>query len=159
MVNGFGNGRSTRVSRVIKAPRQAVYRAWLDADSLASWLAPTGMKGQVHELDAREGGSYRMSLTYDRPDHSAPGKTSDDTDTFRARFVQLVPGERIVEAVVFDSNESAFAGEMRMTVMLEDAGDGTEVTVLFENIPSGISLEDNETGSRSTLEHLAAFLE
>ncbi|HWT04790.1 MAG TPA: SRPBCC domain-containing protein, partial [Xanthomonadales bacterium] len=114
------DGRNTQVSRVIEAPRQAVYAAWLDANSLASWLPPRGMRGDVHEFDPREGGTYRMSLTYENADHAVPGKTSEDTDTVRGRFVELVPNERIVQAVEFDSPEPELAGEMTMTVTLAD---------------------------------------
>ena len=100
-----------------------------------------------------------MSLTYETPDHSAPGKTTGDTDTVQGRFVQLVPHERIVQAVVFDSKEPEFAGAMTMTITFADIEEGTEVTVLCENIPRGIRLEDNEMGYRLTLENLARFIE
>lgn len=100
-----------------------------------------------------------MSLTYERPNHSARGKTSEDTDTVQGRFLQLVPYERIVQAIIFDSKEPEFAGEMTMTIDLADTNAGTEVTVRCENIPQGIRLEDNEMGCRLTLENLARFLE
>ncbi len=151
-------GRSTQVSRIVKAPREAVYRAFLDADAVASWLPPETMRGYVHAFDAREGGVFRMSLVY-VGEHSAPGKTSEDTDTVQGRFVQLVPCERIVQAVEFDSDDPELAGEMKITYPLADTSQGTQVTVLCENIPRGVRLEDNETGSRSTLKNLAAFVE
>lgn len=154
-----GNGRSTRVSRIIKAPRQAVYRAFLDADAVASWLPPKGMSGRVHAYDAREGGTYRMSLTYEGSAHAVPGKTSEDTDTVQGHFAQLIPGERIVQVAEFDSKDPELAGEMIVTWTLVDTSEGTEVTALCENIPAGVRLEDNEMGSRSTLENLAAFIE
>lgn len=153
---------STRVSRVIKAPRKAVYQAFLDADALASWLPPGTMTGHVHTFEPREGGEIRMSLTYQNLDDSPGGKggkTSGDTDTFQGKFVELVPDEKIVWVTEFESDEPEFAGEMRITWSLADADGGTEVTVLFEDIPKGVRLEDNETGSRETLEKLAAFLE
>src|SRR4051812_14443426 len=89
---------STQVSKTIKAPREALYKAFLDPDVLVSWRAPDNMKGHMHTFDAREGGTYRMSLTYQNPKQSPGGKTSENTDTFQGRFVELVPGEKIVEA-------------------------------------------------------------
>ncbi len=100
-----------------------------------------------------------MSLTYQDPEHSPSGKTSDDRDTFQGRFVKLVPYERIVESVAFESEDPAFAGEMTITWTLADVGAGTEVSVLCEDIPAGVRPEDNETGSRSSLQKLAAFIE
>jgi hypothetical protein len=87
------------------------------------------------------------------------GKTSDDTDTFEGSFLELVPNEKIVELIRFESPDPDFAGEMRMTTSLADAGHGTEVTVLCENIPPGISLKDNELGCRLALRNLAKLLE
>ena len=152
-------GASTRVSAIIKAPRQAVYRAFLDPDALASWLAPETMTGQVHAFDPRAGGKFGMSLTYENPQASPGGKTSAATDTFQGRFAELVPDEKIVWIVEFESQDPAFAGEMQVTWSLADAEGGTEVTVLCENLPRGIRPEDNEEGSRSSLRKLAAFLE
>lgn len=149
---------STVVSRVVNAPREAVYRAFLDQDALVAWLPPGSMTGVVHAFDAREGGAFSMSLIYPEGDRSARGKTTDTTDTFRGRFVKLIPGERIVWAVEFDSAAPSFAGEMIVSTTLAPAGSGTKVTMLCENIPPGIRREDNEAGCRSTLEKLAAFL-
>ena len=78
---------STRVSKIIKAPRKAVYQACLDPDAVAAWRAPDNMKGHMHLFDAREGGTFRMSLIYQDPEHSPGGKTAEDTDTFHGRFV------------------------------------------------------------------------
>ena len=152
-------GASTRVSRVIKAPRKAIYEAFLDRDAVATWLPPDGMTGEVHTFNAHEGGTFRMSLTYQNPEHSPRGKTSDDRDTFQGRFVTLVPYERIVESIAFESEDPAFAGEMTITWTLADVGAGTEVSVLCEDIPVGVRPEDNEAGSRSSLQKLAAFIE
>ena len=151
--------KSTRVSKVIMAPRQAVYQACLDPDAVAAWRAPAGMKGQMHVFDAREGGAYRMSLTYQKPELSPGGKTTADTDTFHGRFVQMIPCEKIVEAVQFESDDPRFPGEMTITTSFADTDEGTEITLLCENIPAGIRPEDNEMGSRSSLENLAVFLE
>ncbi len=150
---------STRVARIIKAPRPAVYRACLDPDALAAWRAPDNMTGRMHAFDPRAGGTYRMSLTYRDPRQSPGGKTSDDTDTFEGRFVELVPDRKIVEAVTFDSRNPAFAGEMKITTTLADADGGTEITLLCQDIPAGIRPEDNETGTTQSLRKLAALLE
>jgi len=150
---------STKISRIIKAPRHAVYKACLDPDALAKWRVPDSMKARVHAFDAREGGTYRMSLTYQDPHHSPGGKTSTDTDTFQGRFVQLVPDEKIVEAIAFESQVPGFAGEMKMTTRLADAEGGTDVTILCEDLPAGIRPEDNEIGTRQSLHKLAALLE
>jgi uncharacterized protein YndB with AHSA1/START domain len=151
--------RSTQVSRIIKAPRQAVYQACLDPDAVARWRVPDNMVGHMHVFEAREGGTVRMSLTYRDPGQSPGGKTSEDTDTFQGRFVELVTCEKIVEAIVFESSDPAFAGEMKLTTRLADADAGTEITILCENIPPGIRLEDNQTGSRQSLRKLATLVE
>jgi uncharacterized protein YndB with AHSA1/START domain len=144
---------------MIKAPRKAVYQAFLDRDAVASWLPPEAMTGHVHTFDPREGGKFRMSLTYQDPEHSPGGKTSEDTDTVQGRFVELVPYEKIAWVVEFESQDPGFAGEMRITFRLADAEGGTEVVVLCEDIPGGVRPEDNEMGCRSSLQNLAALLE
>jgi uncharacterized protein YndB with AHSA1/START domain len=148
-----------RVSRIIKAPRAKVYQAFLDPVAVAAWMAPDTMQIRVHRFDAREGGQFRISLTYPNPEHSQPGKTLADMDTYHGRFVELVPNEKIVEAIEFESQDPGFAGEMTMTVTLADVEGGTEVSLLYENVPVGIRPEDNEAGSRSSLQKLAALVE
>jgi uncharacterized protein YndB with AHSA1/START domain len=150
---------STEASRVINAPREAVYRAFLDQDALVAWLPPGSMRGVVHAFDGREGGCFRMSLVYPEGDRSSRGKTSESTDTFQGRFVKLIPCEQIVWAVEFESADPSFAGEMIVSTTLAPADGGTKVTILCENIPPGIRPEDNEVGCRSTLEKLASFLD
>jgi uncharacterized protein YndB with AHSA1/START domain len=100
-----------------------------------------------------------MSLIYRNPDDALPGKSAEATDTFEAIFVELVPAQKIVQTVEFDSPDPAFAGEMRMTWTLTDLGSATEITLLHEGLPSGIRLEDNEDGSRQTLKNLARYVE
>src|SRR4051794_27311072 len=95
----FKNPGSTRVSRHVKAPRSAVYQALVDASAIARWRVPVGMSGHVHEFDAREGGSFRISLTYDAP--SGTGKSAAHTDTYHGHFVKLVPDEQVVEVFEF----------------------------------------------------------
>lgn len=100
-----------------------------------------------------------MSLTYQNPEDSQRGRTSQDTDTFQGRFVELVPFEKIVWFVEFESQEPELMGEMRITWSLADAEGGTDVNVLCDGIPDGIRPEDNEAGCRSSLQKLAALLE
>ena len=154
-----GSAGSSRTSRVIKAPREALYRAFTDPAALAVWLSPGEMTGKVHEFDARVGGGYRMSLFYPPSEQENRGKTSEREDRFTARFVELTPPMRIVQAITFDSDDPAFSGEMKMVVTLDENEDGTEVTIVFEEIPSGIRPEDNEAGTRSSLEKLARYVE
>jgi uncharacterized protein YndB with AHSA1/START domain len=154
----MGDPRSTTVSRVINVPPEAVYRAYLDQDAIAAWLPPGSMKGVVHAFDGREGGAFSMSLLYPQDDKSSRGKTSERTDTFQGRFVKLIPNERVVWATQFESDDPSFTGEMIVRTMLAPADRGTMVTIVCENIPRGIRLEDNVAGCRSTLDKLAAFL-
>ena len=149
--------RKTVVSTRIGAPREAVYRAFVDQDALATWLPPGSMRGVVHAFDAREGGAFSMSLVY--PEDEAPrGKTSERTDTFRGRFVELVPNEQIVWATQFESADPSLAGEMIVRTTLVAQGDATQVTITCGNIPRGVRLEDNEAGCRSSLQKLASYL-
>ncbi len=156
-MNEPATGGRTRVTRIIKAPRPAVFAAFLDAETLAQWLPPTTMSGEMHVFEPRTGGNIHMSLRYrDRKD--AAGKTSADTDAFRGRFTELVPDEKIVWVVEFESADPAFAGAMTMIAAFADAPDGTEITMTCENIPNGIAPEDNAMGCRSSLQNLADLL-
>ena len=159
MAQPSNEGRSTQVSEIVKAPREAVYQAFLDPDAVAAWLAPDGMSAHVDILEPRAGGRFKMSLTYLDQQNRPRGKTSEDTDTSEGTFVELIPNERIVQVVEFESDQPDFAGEMRLTWTLADADGGTEVTVLCEDIPKGIRLEDNALGSQQSLRKLAAFVE
>jgi uncharacterized protein YndB with AHSA1/START domain len=131
----------------------------MDPEALVSWLPPKGMRARIDAFDPREGGTYRMVLTYEQPDHSAPGKASEHADIVRGRFLELVPGERIVQQVEFESEDPAFAGAMKMTWTLTAIPGATEVAISCENVPEGIRKEDHEMGLKSTLENLAAFTE
>jgi uncharacterized protein YndB with AHSA1/START domain len=148
---------STRVSRHVNAPRTAVYRALVDADAVARWRVPDGMTARVHEFDAREGGAFRVSLTYDLP--TGTGKSDLHTDTYHGRFVRLVPDERVVEAVEFETDDPGLRGTMTMTTTLTDADGGTDVLVVHEGIPDAVPAADNETGTRMALANLARLVE
>src|SRR5688500_15911473 len=99
---------STRVSRHVNAPRARVYRAFIDANDIGTWMVPTGMTSQVQAFDGREGGAFRISLTYDEP--TTAGKTTAHTDTYHGRFVELVPNERVVEVVEFETGDPSLRG-------------------------------------------------
>lgn len=159
MTESSSSNRHTQVSQRIEAPAQRVYDAFLNAEAVGAWLAPDGMRGEVHLLEPHVGGRLRMSLIYRNPDDALPGKSAEATDTFEAVFVELVPNQKIVQTVEFDSPDPAFAGEMRMTWTLTDLDGATEITLLHEGLPSGIRLEDNEDGSRQTLKNLARYVE
>jgi uncharacterized protein YndB with AHSA1/START domain len=148
---------STRISRHIRAPRALVYRALLDARAVATWMVPTGMTSHVHAFDAREGGSFRISLTYDSP--TATGKSTAHTDTHHGRFIELVTNEKIVEVVEFETTDPALTGEMTITFALTDADGGTDLDAVHDGLPPGVSPADNETGWQSSLAKLAALVE
>jgi len=149
---------STEVSRIIDAPRVAVYRAFLDRDAVATWLPPGAMTGVIHAFDPREGGAFSMSLVYADDGGPARGKTTATTDTFRGRFARLVPEEMVEWVVAFDSADPSNAGEMIVRTTFAPAEGGTQVTIRCDNIPPGIRPADNEAGTRETLEKLAAYL-
>jgi uncharacterized protein YndB with AHSA1/START domain len=148
---------STQVSWHIRAPRSAVYRALLDAGAVAKWRVPAGMSSRVHEFDAREGGSFRVSLTYDAPTET--GKSASHTDTYHGHFVKLVPDEQVVEVFEFETADPELRGEMTMTTTLTDADDGTDVLVVHGGVPDKVPPADNETGTRMALAKLAKLAE
>jgi uncharacterized protein YndB with AHSA1/START domain len=148
---------STRIRRRVNAPRAAVYRAFLDARAVATWMVPDGMTSHVHAFDAREGGAFRISLTYDEP--TGTGKTTAHTDTYHGRFVKLVPDEQVVEVVEFETADPALQGEMTVTITLADADGGTDLVAVHDGLPPGLSPADNETGWRMSLAKLAALVE
>jgi uncharacterized protein YndB with AHSA1/START domain len=148
---------SIRVSRHLNAPRARVYRALIDVDAIATWRVPTGMTCHVHAFEAREGGTFRISLTYDAP--TGAGKTTAHTDTYHGRFVTLVPDERVVEVVELETTDPALRGEMTITTTLADADGGTDLLAVHEGLPPGVSTADNEEGWRRALDKLAALVE
>jgi uncharacterized protein YndB with AHSA1/START domain len=116
------------------------------------------MTGRFERFDARPGGSYRMVLTYSGAS-GAPGKATVDSDIVEARFVDIVPGERVVLAVDFVSDDTAYAGTMIMNWEFTAVDAGTRVSIVAENVPDGISAEDHAAGHASSLAKLAAYLE
>jgi len=116
------------------------------------------MIGRFERFDARPGGSYRMVLTY-ADASGAPGKATADSDIVEARFLDIVPGERVVQAVDFVSDDPAYAGTMIMTWQVTAASAGTRVTIVAEDVPDGISAADHAAGLDSSLAKLAAYVE
>jgi uncharacterized protein YndB with AHSA1/START domain len=148
---------STQVTRRINASRSTVYRALLDADAIAKWRVPADMSSHVHEFDAREGGSFRVSLTYDAQDGT--GKSMDSTDTYHGRFLRLVPDEQVVEVLEFETADPALRGAMTVTTTLTDSEGGTDVTILHQGVPDAIPAADNEAGTSMALAGLARLVE
>ena len=135
-------GRTDVASRIVAAPPERVYAAMVDPDALTEWLPPAGMSGRFDHYDARPGGTYCLVLTYEDSD-AAAGKATPESDIVEARFVELEPG---------------FAGTMTMTWELAEVDSGTRVEFRAENVPSGISAEDHQSGLTSSLWNLAAHV-
>ncbi len=125
---------------------------------MEQWIPPNDMTGSMVHFDFREGGSYRMRLTYSEP-QQAQGKTSEDSDEVKVRLTRLEDGRRIEQEVIFESDDPAFFGIMRMTWTFQPEGNGTLVTIRAENVPEGIRAEDHEAAFNSSLENLATFVE
>lgn len=150
--------RTDQAQRRMGAPPDAIYRAFVDPKAWTQWLPPAGMSGRIEHFDCRPGGTYRMTLTYQGQD-TGHGKTSDNTDIVEGRFLTVIDGERIVQAVEFASEDPRFAGTMRMTWQVVPDGAGSIVTFTAEDVPSGISKADHDEGLASSLANLAAYVE
>ncbi len=150
--------RTDSASRVVKADVTRVFAALLDPEQLRDWLPPAGMTGQFEHFDPHPGGSYRLVLTYDDPT-SVRGKATADSDIVEARFLDIVPDVRVVQAVEFVSDDAAFSGTMTMAWEVAAHPEGTEVTIRATDVPQGISAEDHEVGLSSSLAQLAAFVQ
>jgi uncharacterized protein YndB with AHSA1/START domain len=120
-------------------------------------MVPDQMTSRVHSFDAREGGTFRISLTYDQP--TSAGKTTPQTDSFHGRFVRLVPDTEVVQMVEFETDDPAMQGEMTITYTLADAGSGTDLVGLHENVPQGVQPADNELGWTMAVDKLARLVE
>jgi len=134
--------------RVLRAPPERVYRAFLDPTALAKWLPPHGFTGTVHELDAKVGGKYRMSFT---------NFGSGNAHSFGGEYLELVPGKRIVHTDRFD--DPNLPGEMITTIALVKVSCGTELQVTQEGVPSAIPPEMCYLGWQESLELLAKVVE
>ena len=150
--------RTDSASRVIAASPERVYAAFIDPEALAAWLPPDGMTATFERFDPRRGGSYRLVLTYADASRGA-GKAGADRDIVEADFVDVVPQERVVQAVNFVSDDPAFAGTMIMTWQLTSVDGATRVDFIADNVPEGISAEDHAIGLSASLENLANYVE
>lgn len=140
--------RNVQLHRVLRAPPERVYRAFLEPDAIAKWNAPHGFTAHVHEMDARIGGGYRMSFI-----NFATGTHHD----FGGQYRELVPGRRIVVSDRFD--DPTLGGEMTLTVTLEPVSCGTDLHILQEGLPEAIPLELCVLGWQESLTLLAHLVE
>ena len=150
---------TTRVTQRIRAPRARVYAALLDAEAVRQWMVPDGMTSEVHDFDAAEGGTFRITLTYDAPTTS--GKTTRQSDTFHGRFTKLVPDTEVEQAVEFETDDPALQGESRISYRLSDAESDavTDLVAVHEDVPAGVSAADNELGWTTSIAKLARLVE
>lgn len=139
---------TVRLHRVIAAPPEKIYRAFLEPDALARWLPPDGFTGKVHALDARVGGGHRMSFT-----NFTTGKTHD----FGGEYLELRPDERLRYTDRFD--DAGLPGEMQVTVDLKAVSVGTEITIVQEGVPDAIPLEACYLGWQESLRNLARLVQ
>jgi uncharacterized protein YndB with AHSA1/START domain len=139
---------TVRLHRVLRAPPERIYRAFLDADAMTKWLPPHGFTGKVHQLDARVGGTFRMSFT---------NFTTGQSHSFGGEYLELVPGERICNTDRFD--DPNLPGETRTTVSLKSVSCGTEVGIVQEGIPGVIPVEACYLGWQESLVLLAQLVE
>lgn len=143
---------------MIAAPLERVYAALVDPEALTLWLPPEGMSARFERFDAQPGGSYRMVLTY-ADASGAPGKATTGSDVVEGRFVDIVAGTRVVQAVSFVSDDPAYAGTMTMTWEVTAIDAGTRVDIRADDVPEGISADDHAAGLASSLASLAGYLE
>jgi uncharacterized protein YndB with AHSA1/START domain len=141
-------GNTVRLHRVLRAPPLRIYRAFLDADAMAKWLPPNGFTGKVQHIDARVGGTYRMSFTNFETGHG---------HSFGGKFLELVPGERIRHTDTFD--DPNLPGEMQTTIALTKVSVGTDVSIVQEGIPDVIPPEACYLGWQESLALLSKLVE
>lgn len=139
---------TVRLHRVLRATPERIYRAFMDADAMAKWLPPNGFTGKVHHMDAKVGGSYKMSFT---------NFTTGKSQAFGGTYLEVVPNERIRYTDKFD--DLNLQGEMQTTISLKQVSCGTELNVLQERIPSVIPAEACYLGWQESLILLAKLVE
>lgn len=150
-------GRTDSLSITCDATPDDAYAAVADPIALMKWLPPETMTGRALEYDFREGGRYRIELTYEDASH-AIGKTTENSDISAGRFLRIEPGKRIVQAGEFESSDETMRGEVTLTWSFAPTASGTKVTFTAENVPPGISRADHEAGIRASLENLARYV-
>ena len=139
---------TVRLHRVLRAPAERIYRAFLNADAMAKWLPPNGFTGKVHHLDAKVGGTYKMSFT---------NLTTGTSHTFGGEYLELLPSERIRHTDKFD--DPNLPGTMQVTVSFREVSCGTELSIVQEGIPEAIPPEACYLGWQESLALLAKLVE
>jgi uncharacterized protein YndB with AHSA1/START domain len=152
------NERIDTASRLICASPIALYCSFSTPGALESWLPPHGMTGSMLEFDFREGGHYKMRLTYKAP-QAVSGKTSDNSDDVTVFLRKLDIGRSIEQEVAFISDDLSFAGNMQIVWTFRPDEDGTLVTVFAENVPPGINQQEHLVGLNASLKNLAIYVE
>lgn len=142
------SSNTVRLHRVLRAPPERVYRAFLDADALVKWLPPHGFTGKIHHLDAKVGGSYKMSFT---------NFNTGNSHSFGGRYLELEPHAHICHTDSFD--DPNLPGEMRSTISLKAVSCGTELDITQEGIPEAIPIEACYLGWQESLTLLAQLVE
>jgi uncharacterized protein YndB with AHSA1/START domain len=142
------NTSAIRLHRVLQAPPEKVYRAFLDAKARVKWLPPNGFTGQVHHLDAKVGGTYKMSFT---------NFTTGKSHSFGGEYLELTPNERIRHTDRFD--DPNLPGEMQTTITLKQVSVGTELNIVQEGVPAQIPAEACYLGWQESLTLLAKLVE
>ena len=142
------SNNTVRLHRVFAAKTERVYKAFIDADAMAKWLPPNGVTGKVHEMDARVGGSYKMSFT---------NFSTGNSHSFGGEFVEMVPNEKLVYTDKFD--DPNLPGEMRTTIEIKQVSVGTEINIVQEGIPDAIPLEACYLGWQESLALLKMLVE
>ena len=144
----MSNSNTVKLHRVLRAPADRVYRAFIDADAMAKWMPPHGFTGKVHEIDARVGGGYRMSFT---------NFSSGKSHSFGGRYTELKANERIRYTDRFD--DPNLPGEMQVTITLRTVASGTELDIVQEGVPAVIPLDGCYVGWQQSLSLLADLVE
>jgi uncharacterized protein YndB with AHSA1/START domain len=139
---------TVKLHRVLRAPPERIYRAFLNAEAMAKWLPPNGFTGKVHQMDAKVGGTYKMSFT---------NFTNSKSHSFGGTYLELVPHERIRYSAKFD--DANLPGEMQTTVTLKQVFCGTDVSIVQEGIPAAIPAETCYLGWQEALVLLAKLVE
>jgi len=139
---------TVKLHRVLRAPAERIYRAFLDADAMNKWLPPHGFTGKVHHLEAKVGGTYKMSFT---------NFSNGQSHSFGGTYLELVPNERIKHSDKFD--DAGLPGEMTTTIIFEPVSCGTELDITQEGIPAVIPTEACYLGWQESLTLLAQLVE
>lgn len=142
------SGNTIKLHRVLKAPVNRAYRAFVEPDALIQWMSPYGFTAAVHEMDAKVGGKFKMSFT---------NFTTQKTESFGGKYLELKPNELIRHTDAFD--DSNLAGQMRVTITFKEVMCGTEIHITQENVPSVIPPEMCYLGWQESLKKLAHLVE